>query len=632
MNNYYTVGVAGHIDHGKTSLTKRLTGVDTDRLKEEKERNISIELGFAPLVLPSGKKVGVVDVPGHEKFIRQMIAGAAGIDLVLLVIAADEGIMPQTREHFDIIRFLGIERGIIVLSKRDLVEVEWLEMVHEEMREWSQGSFLEEAPIIPVSSHTGEGVEDLLQAIDDQLLGVPQRNNEEPFRLPVDRVFTKKGAGAVVTGTIYEGTVTEGDVVEVFPLGEKVKVRQINVHHSQVKTAYAGQRAAINLSGIDFKDMERGYSLTAPDYFQKTNRIDVALSVLPDLGFKLKQRARLRLHMATTEVMGKVIFFDRNECEPGDEVLCQILLEEEVIAKPGDPFILRRLSPTATIGGGQILSPYGVQRKFGEQTMKVLSLLQNNDDWSLLQYILSEHGFAEITSIDQQLAIGMERLKAMIQKFEEEEQLRRFGEYIVERETLQQWTDAAKKTLMTYHQAHPIRLGIKKSELRSKSYAQLPDKLWREYIQWLRANHIIEEIDETLKLRTHVPKIPDGLVKKVDTLRSSLKQDGLLVTEWMQAASTLGITAAQAVELRGYFLERGILESMGPEFMVDQQVYAQTVKTLYEHTKTADSFSTPQVKEILGISRKYLIPFLESLDEKGYTKRQENERIWLKLI
>src|SRR5699024_2751924 len=226
METHYTIGIAGHIDHGKTSLTKRLTNIDTDRLKEEKERGVSIELGFAPLQLPSGMQVGVVDVPGHERFIRQMIAGAAGIDLVILVIAADEGIMPQTREHFDIIRFLGIEKGIIALTKSDLVDEEWIEMVSEEVAGWVEGSFLEASPIIPVSSQTGDGIDLLRKTIEQELDSVPERETSEAFRMPVDRVFTKKGAGAVVTGTIYEGEISEGDTVEVFPLGEKVKIRQ----------------------------------------------------------------------------------------------------------------------------------------------------------------------------------------------------------------------------------------------------------------------------------------------------------------------------------------------------------------------------------------------------------------------
>jgi selenocysteine-specific elongation factor len=630
MENHFTLGVAGHIDHGKTSLTKKLTNVDTDRLKEEKERNISIELGFAPLVLPSGKQVGVVDVPGHEKFIRQMIAGAAGIDLVLLVVASDEGIMPQTREHMDIIRFLGIERGIIVLTKKDLVEEEWLEMVVEEIREWAEDTFLAGAPVIPVSSHTGEGIGELLEEIDRNLETIPVRDHSEPFRMPIDRVFTKKGAGAVVTGTVYEGSVSEEDMIEVFPLGEKVKVRQLHVHHQQVNTAYAGQRTAINLGGIDFKELERGHYLTAVDYFHQTDRLDVKFTMLPQLDFKLKQRTRVRLHMATSEVMGKLIFYDRNECDPGDEVLCQIQLEESIIAKAGDPFVFRRLSPAVTIGGGQVLSPYGVRRKFGESSIKLLELLKGADHGSMLRYVLADSGFIGMEEADHQLALGKDRLEALVDEYERVGTVKRFGEFIVDMSSLQEWTNEVKTTLMKYHQDYSMRMGMKKSELRSKKFPQIPDKLWREFIQWLRSSNTIEETDETVRLRSHQPAIPSSFRAKAEQLLRSIKQEGLAVTEWSAAIKKHGIPLSEANEVKAYFVEQNQLVSISPELMVELAVYNQAIKDLQKKTEHENSFTTPQVKEILGLSRKYLIPFLESLDEQGITKRIENERTWLK--
>ena len=633
MENHFTLGIAGHIDHGKTSLTKKLTNVDTDRLKEEKERSISIELGFAPLVLPSGKQVGVVDVPGHEKFIRQMIAGAAGIDLVLLVVAADEGIMPQTREHMDIIRFLGIDRGIIVLTKKDLVEEEWLEMVAEEVRDWAEDTFLAQAPVISVSSHTGDGIEELLEEIDRNLETIPVRDHSEPFRMPIDRVFTKKGSGAVVTGTVYEGSVSEGDTIEVFPLGEKVKVRQLHVHHQQVNTAYAGQRAAINLGGIDFKELERGHYLTAVDYFNQTDRLDVKFTMLPQLDFKLKQRMRVRLHIATSEVMGKIIFYDRNECDPGDnEVLCQIQLEESIIAKAGDPFVFRRLSPAVTIGGGRVLSPYGVRRKFGESSIKLLELLKDADHGSMLRYVLADNGFIGIEEADHQLALGKDQLEELVDEYEGTGTVKRFGEYIVDTNSLQEWTNQVKATLMKHHQDYPMRTGMKKSELRSKRFPQITDKLWREFVQWFRSSNIIEETDETVRLRTHQPGIPASLRAKAEQLLGSIKQEGLAVTEWSEAIKKHGIPLSEANEIKAYYVEQNQLVSMSPELMVESAVYHQSVRELQKNTELGDSFTTPQVKETLGVSRKYLIPFLESLDEQGITKRIENERIWLKRL
>ncbi|WP_134704765.1 selenocysteine-specific translation elongation factor [Ammoniphilus sp. YIM 78166] len=632
MENHFTIGIAGHIDHGKTTLTKKLTNVDTDRLKEEKERGVSIELGFAPLQLPSGMQVGVVDVPGHERFIRQMIAGAAGIDLVILVIAADEGVMPQTREHFDIIRFLGIERGIVALTKKDLVETEWLEMVTEEVREWVEGSFLEGAPILPVSSHTGEGIPELLQTIEANLSTIPERETAEPFRMPIDRVFTIKGAGAVVTGTIYEGQVSEGDIVEVYPLGERVKIRQLNVHHHTVTTAYAGQRAALNLGGIDFKVMERGFALTAPDYFRKTDRLDIRFQMLAHHDFKLKQRTRVRLHIGTSELMAKIIFFDRNELDPGDEVLCQLQLEEEIIAKPGDPFIVRRLSPTTTIGGGQVLSPYGVKRKFGEKTVELLNLLKGGDEWEMLQYVLSENGFATIEEIDFQLAFGMDRLKELLQRYQEANQLEQFNEYVILADTLKEWTDKLKVTLMKYHKDQPMRVGMKKSEMRSKLFPHLTDKLWREYIGWLKSKNIIEETDETMKMRSHKPELPAPLKATVEKIIATLRKEGLAVSTYADLAQKAGIKPNQTNDVKAYLIEQESFVSMGPDFIVDAPTYWEMVNNLQQELPQGTPFSTPQVKDILNVSRKYLIPFLESLDDQGLTKRVENERIWIKTI
>jgi selenocysteine-specific elongation factor len=630
MEKHVTLGVAGHIDHGKTSLTRALTNVDTDRLKEEKERNISIELGFAPLILPSGQTVGVVDVPGHERFIRQMIAGAAGIDLVILVIAADEGVMPQTREHFDIIRFLGIERGIIALTKKDLVDPDWLDMVAEEVREWVHGSFLEGAPIIPVSSVTGDGLPDLLQAIDQIVTQIPERDSSEPFRMPIDRVFTIKGAGAVVTGTVYEGEISEGEVLEVFPLGEKVKVRQIHVHHHQVGKAFAGQRTAINVSGVDFKEMERGFSLTAPDYFRKTDRLDIRFQMLESLDFSLKQRTRIRLHIATSEVMGKIIFYDRNDMEPGQEVLCQLQLEDEIIAKPGDPFILRRLSPAVTLGGGSVLSPYGVRRKFGEKSVELLKLLSEKDDWSLLQYVLAESGYETLEEIDFELALGQERLQAIVNQSKDQDKIKQFGNIIVLTEVIKEWTDNLKKTLMKYHRDYPMRAGIKKSELRSKQFTHLSDRLWKEYISSLRENNIIEETGESIKLRAHRPSLPAAIQNVVEKLMTGLMKEGLTVSDFNEAAKKAGVKPTDINEVKAFLIEQHRFVPMGEQFLVGHFPYEQTVKQLRQQFPPDAPFSTPQVKEVLGLSRKYLIPFLESLDDQGLTRRLENERVWIK--
>ena len=324
---YFTIGMAGHIDHGKTSLTKALTNVDTDRLKEEKERQISIELGFAPLYEDDEIQISVIDVPGHERFIRQMIAGVAGIDLVVLVVAADEGVMPQTREHLDILKFLGVKNGLVAISKIDRVDEEFIELVKDDILEELTGSVFEGAPFVLVDSLSKKGIDELKDLIIKTLKEQEMRDAKGAFRLPIDQVFTVKGQGTVVRGTVYEGTVEEGQTLKIMPEGLEVKARQIQVHHKQAQKAYAGQRTAINLSGVSKEDLERGDVLVSSEHFIVTKTVDVAIRVVEDLDHMVKQRMPIKLHIGTTEVMGRIVFFDRNELkEENGEILCQLRL------------------------------------------------------------------------------------------------------------------------------------------------------------------------------------------------------------------------------------------------------------------------------------------------------------------
>src|SRR3954451_2388835 len=343
---YFTIGMAGHIDHGKTSLTKALTNVDTDRLKEEKERQISIELGFAPLYEDGDIQISVIDVPGHERFIRQMIAGVAGIDLVVLVVAADEGVMPQTREHLEILKFLGVKSGLVAITKIDRVEEEFVELVKEDIFEELQGTVFEQAPYVLVDSISLKGIEELKTMIIETLKNQEMRDIRGALRLPIDQVFTVKGQGTVVRGTVYEGSVEEGQLLKVMPKGLDVRARQIQVHHHSANQAFAGQRAAINLSGVAKEELERGDVLVSSEHFIVTKTIDVAIHLVSDLDYMVKQRMPIKCHIGTAEVMGRIVFFDRNEIETeNEEILCQLRLDDEIVTKRGDRFILRRPSP-----------------------------------------------------------------------------------------------------------------------------------------------------------------------------------------------------------------------------------------------------------------------------------------------
>jgi selenocysteine-specific elongation factor len=345
------IGTAGHVDHGKTVLTKRLTGVDTDRLKEEKKRGISIELGFAPLTLPSGIKVGLVDVPGHERFIKNMLAGIAGIDLVLLVIAADEGVMPQTREHLDIINLLEVKKGIVVVTKTDLVDAEWLELVKGEIEEVLKGTVLEHAPVVPVSALTGQGIPQLLEVIDRMALETPPKLITGKMRIPIDRVFTITGFGTVITGTLWSGRLKAGETVEILPRELTARVRNIQVHGEKVSEATAGQRVAVNLAGVETEEVFRGDVLAEPGLLTASHRIDVKLTLLKHINIALEQRVRVRIHHGTREVLGRVNLLDREELLPGENCFCQLVLETPLMALRGDHFVIRSYSPMLTKSG-----------------------------------------------------------------------------------------------------------------------------------------------------------------------------------------------------------------------------------------------------------------------------------------
>ena len=373
---HIVMGTAGHVDHGKTALIKRLTGVDTDRLKEEKERGITIELGFASLSLPDGRVLGVVDVPGHERFVRNMVAGAAGIDLVVMVIAADEGVMPQTREHLQICTLLGIRKGFVALTKIDMVDEEWLTLVREDVREFLRGTFLEDAPVVPVSSLTGAGFPELIETIARVADEVEEAADVGLFRLPVDRVFTMKGFGTVVTGTLTSGRVTTGEEVEIYPAGLRARVRGIQVHNQPVDTAEAGQRTAVNLQGVDRAVIERGYLLAGKGALAVSQRLDCLYRHLAGAARKLKNRALVRLHTGTSEVMARMILLDRDELEPGEEANAQLVLDAPLAVVAGDRFVVRSYSPVTTVGGGVILDPLSAKHKrFAQEVLEEFRLL-----------------------------------------------------------------------------------------------------------------------------------------------------------------------------------------------------------------------------------------------------------------
>ncbi|MBI4839975.1 MAG: selenocysteine-specific translation elongation factor, partial [candidate division NC10 bacterium] len=392
------IGTAGHIDHGKTTLVKALTGIDTDRLKEEKERGISIELGFAFLRLPDGVQAGIVDVPGHERFVKTMLAGVGGIDLVILVIAADEGVMPQTREHLHICALLQVKRGLVALTKSDLVEAEWLEMVRADIVETLKGTFLDGCPVVPCSATTGQGLPELLQAIQDQAAAAEPKRTEGTVRLPVDRVFTIKGFGTVITGTLWSGTLAVGDEVAILPADLRSRVRRLQVHGQTVERAVAGQRTAVNLPGLEVSQIERGDVLCLPGTLHSSETFDATLSLLPDAPRPLVNRARIRFHLGTSERLARVVLLDREELQPGGQAYVHLRLETPSAALPADRYVIRSYSPAVTIGGGSILDPNPPrERRPRAKMIEHLRILEQGSPTDRLERLLLAAGFTPAT-------------------------------------------------------------------------------------------------------------------------------------------------------------------------------------------------------------------------------------------
>ncbi|WLR56882.1 selenocysteine-specific translation elongation factor [Mesobacillus subterraneus] len=623
---YFTIGMAGHIDHGKTSLTKALTNVDTDRLKEEKERQISIELGFAPLYEDEELQISVVDVPGHERFIRQMIAGVAGIDLVVLVVAADEGVMPQTREHLDILGFLGIRSGIIAITKIDRVEEEFVELVKDDILGELEGTVFENAPFMMVDSLSKKGIHELKELIIEMLKEQEMRDAKGAFRLPIDQVFTVKGQGTVVRGTVYEGTVEEGQLLKVMPSGLEVRARQLQVHHQSAKAAFAGQRAAINLSGVSKDDLERGEVLVSSEHFIVTNTIDVAIRVVEDLEHLVKQRTPIKCHIGTAEVMGRIVFFDRNELkEDNGEILCQLRLDEKIVTKRGDRFIVRRPSPQETIGGGWVIDPRGNKYRFGKQTIEELEKKKAGTPIERINAALYEAKSLSVEDLIKRTALDEGSILAnlnddqFVQISNKEYALSAVVEVIEE---------DIKDRLEDFHQENSMRTGMNKAELLQslqKSFSKI-------LLEFIIDNGINKGLfcrkEQYIYLASFVPNVPKNWVKRTENMLNELKADGMKVAYLNDYIKNAGIPDSIAVELRRFLEDQGEIVMLDDQYAWYGTHFADAVERLRNHT--GDEFEVPQAKEAVELSRKYMIPFLERLDSLGYTRRVENKRVWRK--
>ncbi len=627
MEAYMTVGIAGHIDHGKTTLTKQLTKIETDRLKEEKERAISIENGFAYIRHEYGSPIAVIDVPGHERFIRQMIAGVAGIDLVLLVIAVDEGMMPQTREHMEILRLLGIKEMFIVLTKVDKADQEWLAMIREEVIDFLGETPFNRAPIYEVDSITGTGIEALKESILGKAAAFQGRSAVAPFRLPIDSVFNLKGIGTIARGTIFNGNVHSGEEIRLMPSGQKVRVKSIQVHHSAVEQASAGQRAALHLHGIELDEIKRGDVLAASHWYQPSLRLDINLDVLNTLNVPFKQHAAVTCHIGSAALQGRLIFFDRKVIEGGESVFCQIELKEPAVAAKGDRVILRRPSPAETIGGGSVIDQKADKHKYGAETVAQLKKRFEGTDEELIEEVLLKHQHVQIEAISKQSGVPLTKAAHILKRWEEQGLvIKTADEAYVLKQTFKFYEKQMIEEIQTFHEKNPMKIGRSKADLLSTVNGAF--KLKEAVFSVLVKDKKLQVVDHFVLLMNFESFIPPQITVQATNVFNDLNQQGLEPDDWETLCEKHSVPNLLRYDLKRYFLRTNKLIELNEDKVISSDKFEKAIELLKE--ATSFRFSVKDAKETLKLTRKYMIPFLEVLDREGLTKRTGNEREWVK--
>ena len=621
------LGTAGHIDHGKTTLIKAITGTDTDRLKEEKLRGITIELGFASLDLPSGQHMGIVDVPGHEKFVKNMVAGATGIDIVVMVIAADEGVMPQTREHMEICTLLGVKHGFVVLSKTDLVDEEWLELAMEDVKDFIRGTFLDDTPIIPVSSTTGEGISEFIKTLDELSTQIPDRTSSGLFRLPVDRVFTMKGFGTVITGSLISGRIQVGDTIMIYPLKITSKIRGIQVHNQSVKVAEAGMRTAINFQGLEKASVNRGDILASPDSLTAGYMVDVSLNFLSSNSKPAKNRMLVRFHTGTSEVLGNLILLDKEELVPGETTVAQIRLDSPVALVKDDRFVLRSYSPVRTIGGGYVLNPIPQKHKrFKAEIIKGLKGLENSDLTETISYHVDESGYLGLSfsnlklmtnSPEKQLDNTMQGLlsKKDIIQIDREKKI------YIHKNVFERLMKNIKNNLSTYHKANPLKAGMPREELKTKFPPDMNSKLFSLAINQMIKGKDIAAEEENVRLADHKVSLGTDQTDIKRKIIETYKKSGLTPPYFRELAKTLDVDAARANDVLMLLVDEGVIIKTKDDLYFHTAAVKDLQNKLVDFLTSSGEITTPQFKEMTGASRKFVIPLIEYFDSKKVTLR-----------
>jgi len=647
------VGTAGHIDHGKTALVKALTGIDADRLEEEKRRGITIDIGFAHLELPAPNgdklRLGFVDVPGHERFVRNMLAGVGGIDLVLLVIAADEGVKPQTREHFDICRLLNVSRGITVLTKSDAVDGETVDVVRLEVEEFLRGSFLDptHSPIVAVSSLTGAGLDGLKQALAQVAAEVPAKDSTALARLPIDRVFTMKGFGTVVTGTLVAGTIRKEEELEVFPTGKRVRVRGVQVHGEASDQAIAGQRTALNLAGAAVEDLARGMTLSPPDTLRSSQRMDVSLSLLPSAK-PLKDRARVHLHAYTFETVAEVALYETKTVKPGANAYAQLRLSEPTLLLPSDRFIVRQFSPVITIGGGIVLDAAPV---VGSKEYKKLETSGSAHLWPAMFGIFASGRMGAIltTRVTRRAANGLSIGEAIAETGLQRTEIGGFVSALVSEGILVQFRDrlfaedefelarlGLSNRVSDFHVSDPLKPGMAKGELQSEMQHtfEMAPELFEAALAHMVTDKKLELVGDLVRLpgRGVVMKDEEAESKKI--IEQAFSSAGLKVPALSAVLAGLKVDKARAQKIVTLLLRDKVLLKISEDLVFHQSALSSLRAQLAAYKAKSVPGSVARIdvakfKEMTGVSRKYAIPLLEYLDRERVTRRVGDERVIL---
>lgn len=623
------MGTAGHVDHGKTTLVKRLTGVDTDRLEEEKRRGMTIELGFAPLTLPSGHEISIIDVPGHEKFVKTMVAGVTGIDFVMLVVAADEGVMPQTREHIDILSLLNVKAGVVALTKMDLVDSEWLELVKDEIVRALDGTTLEGSPVIPVSAVSGTGIDILVESLEQLSAKASKAAGRELFRLPVDRIFTMTGHGTVITGTVAGGKVSKGEVIEILPSGLTARIRGIQVHNRNIDHAGAGDRCALNLSGIEKADMEKGDVATVPGMIKPTHMVDAILYTVKGNG-SISHNQRVHVHIGTKEVLARVRVLRMDEIPGDSKGYVQLRFEEPVAAIRGDRFIIRSYSPVNTIGGGWIIFHSARNRpRFSEDGVQALTVGERGSLKDLVNFVMKSAGtLLSIEDLWQELFENREEIRRAVNEELDTGNilwLKDVNKYL-SNDLYSNLFIKMKVEFERFYKKYPYRYQIDREEMKSKIFKEIDSKDFNALLNRFVKDKLFELDGNFIVQPNKVAMHRISAMKETELIKDAIFKDGLNIRNTLQLKQDLNIEISKIEEIERFLLSKGEIIDLGNGTLIHSDVLKRTVEKIRDIIDKHGSASVAQTRDFLETGRKMAVAILEYLDEIQVTQRADDIR------